>query len=114
MKDFKRKSLKYIQSKLRLIVVKFHNFLNTEYRTEQEIEKDRVKSYAEGLKKIGPAYWGSIGGGWNSVGEIRYLKDRDTGETYFKDLVRNQWFSNLDENYYTDEEIKEKLSKNGN
>jgi hypothetical protein len=109
----KTKLLKFVQAKLR-------KFLQNEYRTPNEIERDNINVYLNALMRATPyfpvddAYY---------AGEIRYVVDKSDGKSYYKDSKKNKWFCDfnqdnipkeelgkwIEENSYTDEQLKQKL-----
>ena len=113
LRELKRRLLKYLQFKLR-------NFLNSEYSTEQEIERARIDSYVNFLER-NPSFCNhSSLNDTLDVGEIKYLTDRE-GKTYFR-FVCGGWLCDFEgtktkeelvdwigKNSYSDEEMEKKL-----
>lgn len=103
-KEFKRQLLKSVQSKLR-------QFLNTEYRTAEEIQQDTMNVYVNHLSKTIYPNDGSYISDEERfglyVGEISYIQDKE-GKCYYK-CGAKFYDLNQDENSYTDDELKVKL-----
>lgn len=89
LKELKRQLLKGIQARLR-------QFLNTEYRTPEEIHKDSVESYISQLNREGDLPTLS-----SFAGEVLYFIDKD-GITYYKNHKTGVWI-----NSQTGEEISQ-------
>lgn len=96
IKEFKRKSLKNLQAKLR-------NFLSTEFRTPEEIQKDKMDACVKSLKEIGPEYSLDYMSGY--VGEVTYMQDK-TGNTYYKNHITGNWISVNNDEEISDKELK--------
>lgn len=101
LKEFKRQLLKKIQARIR-------KFLNTEYRTPEEIQKDRMNSHVETLREacrsvfLGSEYLSGY------VGEMTYTKD-DSGKIYYRNHITGKWINIDDPEEITDDELKIRL-----
>lgn len=100
MKEYKRKLLKNIQAKLL-------QFLNAEYRTPQEIQKDTMDFYVSVLEKTFPLRFkddnSTIS---NYVGDLNYIKGKD-GNTYYKNHKTGDWINSSSGEDITEQQLKE-------
>ena len=98
IKDFKRKLLKTFQAKLR-------NFLSTEFRTSEEIQKDTMDAYVRGLERVcGKRFLGEGDKLSLFVGEVSYLTDKNEKNYYYASYI-DKWCS-LDGEVFDGEEVK--------
>jgi len=100
IKEYKRKLLKNIQAKLR-------RFLNTEYRTPQEIQKDTMDFYVSELEKSFPLRFKDNYSTMSQyIGDINYLKSKD-GNTYYKNHKTGDWIDSISGDVVTEQQLKE-------
>jgi hypothetical protein len=112
----KQQIQKFIQTKKtnfkKFIQTKLRKFLQTEYRTSEEIQKDTMNVYLNRLKQICPIRDGTplYSDDYLStfVGEINYIISQQNGKSYFKDSKSNTWFCD-DGVKLTDKELKDEL-----
>lgn len=97
-KEYKRRTLKGIQSNLR-------QFLNTEYRTKEEIDNDNINLAISYLNSQKIRSCTELSGLDGRVGVIDYIECNDT--SYYKNHKTGNWINALNGEELTEQELKE-------
>lgn len=99
LKEFKRQLLRNIQ-------VRLLRFLRTEYRTQEELDKERMGSYLTELSAFSGSTF-SYDGGWYA-GDVLHIRGND-GITYYKNNKTGLWINLDNSEEITDDEFQIRL-----